>query len=116
MGVIQDEVSICSVSRIFGIHYRQIKYLVSKFESIQQDNISKKQKNLIEIRNQYQIYQRVCALIRLKLGHQSHTDWEIKSAYCARIILNLSYLSIVSKYRVPKSTLNKYFQKIYPLL
>ena len=50
MAVIKDEVSIQYAYGKFGIHSRQTKDLIFKFESPQQEKISKKQKNMIENR------------------------------------------------------------------
>ena len=55
MVVILDEFSVQYTSENFIIHSQQIKELVSKFESDQQDIISKKQKKLIESINQNHI-------------------------------------------------------------
>ena len=55
MGIIQDEVSIRSASRILVVHSQHIKDLISNFEYAQQDIISKNQKNIIKNINHHQI-------------------------------------------------------------
>ena len=77
MAVIQDEISIRAMPNKYGSHYRQIKDLIYKFESAQQDRISNKQKNLVENSNQHHISRQACAHLHCELGHQPYTEWEM---------------------------------------
>ena len=70
MATIQDEVSIIYESRKFGIQYQHIKDLISKFESSQQDRISKKHNSMIENINTNNIYRWDWDLIHLKADNQ----------------------------------------------
>ena len=115
MILIQDEVSIRSAFRKCVVNSRHIKYLICKFEFTQQDRISNKQKKLIERINQHQFSWWDCDLIQFKPGHQSYTNWEMKSACFSMIILNFSYIAIINKYVVPKSIFNKSLRRICPI-
>ena len=55
VSIVQDEVFIRSILYKFGAHIINIKYLVSKFESTQQDRVSKNENNMIKNSNQHQI-------------------------------------------------------------
>ena len=88
MSIIQDEFFIRPPFYNFFIHIKNIKDLISKFESNQQDRVYKNQNNLMGNFNQHHISQWYSDTIRFSFGHQAYTDWETKYACCARILLN----------------------------
>ena len=90
MSVIQDEVSIRSALYKFGIQTINIKDLIYRLESTQQDRVSNTQNTMMGNFNQHQIYWWAGYIICFILGHQLYTDWEIKYVCCARILLNFS--------------------------
>ena len=116
MSVIQNEVSIRSVPNKYDSQSRQIKDLVTQFESAQQDRISDKQKNLVENSNQNHIFLWSSAHIPCFLDHKSYTEWELQSACITRILLKYTYPVIFREYGVPKSSLTRDLRKIYPPL
>ena len=77
------------ILQIFRPH-QNIKDLVSKLESTQQEKVSKNQNNMIGNCNHHQISQRASDILFFSLDHRSYTDWEMKHACCARILFNFS--------------------------
>ena len=116
MAVIQDEVSIRIMPNKYGFQSRLIKDLITNFESAQQDRIFNNQKNLAENSNHHHILQWECVHLHFQIGHHPYTEWDLQSAYIARILLKNIHPVIFQEYGVPKSSLNRDLRKIYPLL
>ena len=72
------------------IHTKNVKDLISKFESTQQDRVSNNNNNMMGNCNRNQIFQWAGAILSFSLGHQSYTNWVMKYTCCARIIFNFS--------------------------
>ena len=103
MSVIQDEVSIFTIPNKYGSQSWLIKYLITHFESAEQDGISNNHKNLVKNINQHHILQWECYHIRVKIGHQSYTKWELQSACISMILLKTTHQVIFREYGVLKS-------------
>ena len=116
MAVIQYEVSIRNVPNKYGSQSRLIKDLITHFESAQQDRISNNQKKMVGDSNQHQMFWWVCANICFQILHQSYTEWELQSTCIARTLSETTHPVIFQEYGVPKSSLNRDLQKIYPVL
>ena len=116
MSVVQDDVSICAMPNKYAPQSQLIKDLINHFEPAQKDRIQNNQKNMAEERNQHQILLWACAHLHYFIGRQSYTERELQYVCISMILLKTTYPVIFQEYGVPKSSLNRYLSKIYPLL
>ena len=112
MATVERNMSPCQDYLFYKVPYRSILNVTSALESIQEQQVT----FLVENDNQQQIYRWVRKNILLPLGRGHYTDWELRQSVEERILLKSSCAAIQENFGVPKTSLQRYLNILFPSL
>ena len=112
MATVLRKISPRQASSFYRVPYRSILNFTTALECIQEQRVTP----LVENDNQQQICRWLRKNILLPSGRGHYTDWELRQSVEERILLKSSCAAIQDNFGVPKTSLQRYLNIIFPSL
>ena len=112
MDTVARKMSPRQASSFYKVPYRSIMNVTTALESIQEQRVTP----LVENDNQQQIYRWVRKFLLLPSVRGHYTDWYLCQSVEEIILLNSSCAAIQDNFSVPKTSLQRYLNILFPSL